>query len=564
MDINLLKTLTLLYVEDEAKLQEEVCQNIAPFVKEVILATNGKEGLELFLQHSHIDLIISDIMMPKMDGIAMVDAIRTHDVDIPIIYATAFNDSSYLFKTIQQSVSSYILKPIDIELLLGGIEKAAVFIENKRLKDQLLVINEDLEKKVEQKTQELQAQNKQLHQLVYKDTLTHLPNRYSLLEDLKKLEKPSLILFDLDAFKNINDLYGEDVGNYVLQQVAKMLQKYAHIDNQYTLYKIGADEFAFLKSKIFDQDDCLNQINLMLQDLKEKNIFLEDQQIWIHLNATMGIALNATLPLQSADIALRRAKQKKIPYYIFKEEEQLHREYENDLKYSKIIARAIEEDLVVPFYQPIVDGDASVVKYEALMRIVIDGEILSPYHFLDISKKIRQYNALERLMIKKVFEDLHTKDFSVNINVSIDDVTCEDFIEFIKGELEQLDDASCVTFEFLEDENIFDYNDITSFSLMVKNYGAQLAIDDFGSGYSNFAHIVNLNLDFIKIDASLIKNIDQDHNAKVVVETINNYAHALGLKTVAEFVHSKEVFDILKTLDIDFYQGYYFSEPQQW
>jgi len=98
---------------------------------------------------------------------------------------------------------------------------------------------------------------------------------------------------------------------------------------------------------------------------------------------------------------------------------------------------------------------------------------------------------------------------------------------------------------------------------MIKSFGAKIAIDDFGSGYSNFAHLLKLNPEYIKIDGSLIKNIDKDKNSLVIVKTINDFAHALGIQTVAEYVHSKEVFEVLTELGIDEFQGYYFSEPKR-
>uniref|UniRef100_UPI0025E2FEC7 response regulator transcription factor n=1 Tax=Nitratifractor sp. TaxID=2268144 RepID=UPI0025E2FEC7 len=127
MNPGFLKRLRILYVEDEAAVRESVRRNIAPFVREVITAANGEEGLERFRENrDRIDLIVTDIMMPKMNGIEMVDAIRKEDPEIPVIYTTAFDDRDSLLRTIQQSVSAYILKPIDLERLLESFQQAAV------------------------------------------------------------------------------------------------------------------------------------------------------------------------------------------------------------------------------------------------------------------------------------------------------------------------------------------------------------------------------------------------------------------------------------------------------
>ncbi len=183
MNFELLKTFTILYVEDEQSLRMDIYENIIPFVKEIITAVDGKDGLDKFRENrDSIDLIVSDILMPNMNGIEMNDEIRKLDLEIPIIYTTAFNDSDSMKKTIAQSVTEYILKPIDIELLLKGIQKASLKIENERLKTSLIQINQNLEEKIRLKTQELMNKNEELYAQLYNDDLTSLKNRKAFLE----------------------------------------------------------------------------------------------------------------------------------------------------------------------------------------------------------------------------------------------------------------------------------------------------------------------------------------------------------------------------------------------
>jgi EAL domain-containing protein (putative c-di-GMP-specific phosphodiesterase class I) len=118
-----------------------------------------------------------------------------------------------------------------------------------------------------------------------------------------------------------------------------------------------------------------------------------------------------------------------------------------------------------------------------------------------------------------------------------------------------------VTFELLESEKVNDFNKVVHFFNEIKRYGAKVAIDDFGSGFSNFSYIIKLNPDFIKIDGSLIKDIDKDKNAQIVVETIVNFSKKLGIKTVAEFVHSSTVLSTVKQLGINYSQGYFIDMP---
>jgi len=554
MNIKLLSTITVLYVEDETTLREEVYANLSPFLKEIIVASNGLEALELYKQKQNlIDIVITDIMMPKMNGIELVDNLRAIDQELPVIYTTAFSDNEYIFKTIEQVISGYILKPIDIEKLLNAVSKAAVTIENKRLK-------ESLEKEVSLKTKELKEQYEKLHTQYYTDNLTQLPNRSVLMRDIKKMKQPFLVLVDLDKFRSVNEIYGEHVADLVLVQIAKILQKYA-LDIECQVYRINSDEFVLLKENYEEIQECIEKTKKIRTIIRSQPIYVEEFNIYVKLDVTIGISVEEKSPLQCADIALKRAKKEKVSYLLYKEEFDTKKEYKNDIKWTQIINNALDNSQIVPFYQPIVDSNEKIIKYESLVRIVTQREVYSPFHFLDIAKKSKLYPDLEITMITNVLQKVKDEQINVTINISIEDISSDLFIDFIVSELEKNDLGKYITFELLENENIQDYNIVIGFINKVKSFGCQIAIDDFGSGYSNFSYLVNLQPDYIKIDGSLIKNIDKDKNAYIITSSISDIARKLGIKTVAEFVHSKEVFEIVKEIGIDYFQGYYFSEP---
>ena len=563
MNFELLKTLTILYIEDEISLQEDIYQNILPFVKKIFRASDGEEGLALYIKEKEeIDLIISDILMPKMNGIEMIDAIRNIDLEIPVLYTTAFNDSDYMKKTIDQSIISYILKPIDIELLLKGIEKASLKIENERLKTTLKTINHNLEEKIALKTKELQQQNKKLYEQLYTDNITSLLNRKALLRDIQKLLNPILIIIDIDAFKSINDIYGEHIGNLVLIEVGSLLKTFTQ-DKHQELYRTGADTFVLLKDDTLDTFKCEHFATSIIDVINKNPITIQDYTISIRINVTLGISNKKIDTLETADMALKKAKIDRLPFLLYRDEYNLDKEYQNDIKWTRIIKRTLEENSVVPYYQAIVDKEQNIVKYESLMRIVENDNIYSPFLFLDIAKKVKLYPQLEKMMILKTLEKTKEHHINISINVSIEDIINNSFIDFIENELITLDIAALITFELLESESITDYEKVIDFINKVKKLGCKIAIDDFGSGYSNFAYLLKLRPDYIKIDGSLVKNIHTDTNSYLITKTINDFAHNLGIKTIAEFVHCKEVFEILQSLDVDEYQGFYFSEPAE-
>lgn len=563
MDFALIKTLTLLYVEDELSLQEDICQNIGPFVQKIIRASNGKEGLELFIQHrAEIDLIVSDILMPKMNGIEMITAIRELDTEIPVIYTTAFNDSTYMKETIEQSIITYILKPIDIELLLKGIQKASLKIENERLKSKLQGINEELELKVAEKTEALQVQNEKLYQQVYTDELTNLLNRKALLRDIELASDPIVSIVDIDAFKRINDAYGEKIGNIVLSKVGKLL-KVTGAQRGCKVYRIGSDEFALLKDEKFELEKCIETITQVIHAINKDVIYVKQYDISLRVDVTVGISNKQINTLETAGMALRIAKNEKLEYQIYCDNCSLYAEYKNDIAWTKIIENAVNNNRVVPYYQPIVDKDNKIVKYESLIRIVDDKNLYLPSEFLDIAKKVKFYSQLEKMMITKVFQKVKETGMHISINLSLEDIFNKSLILFMEKELQESDIAHLITFELLENESIIEYDQVMGFIEKVKSMGCMIAIDDFGSGYSNFQYLLQLKPDYIKIDGSSVQNIHTDKNAYLITKTINDFAHNLGIKTVAEFVHCEEVFDVLKSLGIDEYQGYYFSKPMK-
>jgi len=248
--------------------------------------------------------------------------------------------------------------------------------------------------------------------------------------------------------------------------------------------------------------------------------------------------------------------------------------FDNITYWENVITQAILSDNIFPFYQKIVDIDNNVIKYEALMRLKrLDEkgqeEILTPDTFLEISKKTNQYNVLSIIMMKKVFEAMQKEDMSFSINISLLDIENEMFLgnlkqlvdRYHKEQIKLLKKVNPICFEIIEDKQIYDYDLLSDFINEFKDKNIDIAIDDFGSGYSSFMHLLKIKPNYLKLDGSLIKNIDTDIDAKIVVDGILKIAHELKIKIIAEYVHCKEIFDLLKKMGIDMFQGYFIGKP---
>ncbi len=248
--------------------------------------------------------------------------------------------------------------------------------------------------------------------------------------------------------------------------------------------------------------------------------------------------------------------------------------FDSNMYWENIITQAILSDNIFPFYQKIVDDDNNIIKYEALMRLKRfntkgEEEILTPDSFLNKSKGTHQYHALSTIMIKKVFEKMENKDVSFSINISILDIENEMFLfnlkqlvdRYHKEQIKLFKKVNPICFEIIEDKQIYDYDLLSDFINEFKDKNIDIAIDDFGSGYSSFMHLLKIKPNYLKLDGSLIKNIDTDIDAKIVVDGILKIAHELKIKIIAEYVHCKEIFDLLKKMGIDMFQGYFIGKP---
>lgn len=180
---------------------------------------------------------------------------------------------------------------------------------------------------------------------------------------------------------------------------------------------------------------------------------------------------------------------------------------------------------------------------------------------MEIAKKSRQYLAITRTVIEKSFEYFKDKNFEFSINLTLEDMIDLKMREFILQKLTQYNIGSRVVFEIVESEEIANFDEINDFIANLRELGCKIAIDDFGSGYSNFAYLIKLNADYIKIDGSLIKDFTTDKNHSNIVTTILEFAKLQNIKTIAEFVSKEDILEKVTKLEIDYAQGFYIHEP---
>ncbi|MDD5051668.1 MAG: EAL domain-containing protein [Sulfuricurvum sp.] len=412
------------------------------------------------------------------------------------------------------------------------------------------VMNSSLEIAVHEKTDELENQ-------YYMDQLTGLPNRYRLQERLQKSGISALAIVNIDDFKEVNDFFGIAIGDDVLGLFAQWL-------NELTpgaCYRLGGDEFALTFFESLDIVTLEHRLSMLIKLLDEKTFIVNEESLSIRV--TIGVAIGSDKGLTRADIALHHAKENKKQIAFYNEYEGIEKQYRSNLTMASNIRRALFEHRIICFYQPIIDiKSGKIAKYETLVRMIDDeNNIILPMDFLPIAKQTKLYPQITCEVIYQACTLFSTRSEEFSINLSDSDIRNPQTVSEIIKTITETGTASRVVFEILESEGIESYEEVIHFIAKVKALGAKIAIDDFGTGYSNFENILKLNVDYIKIDGSLIREITGNARHHIIVETIIDFAQKIGAKTIAEFVSDEEIFNSIKELGVNYSQGYFTGKP---
>ncbi|MDA7817845.1 EAL domain-containing protein [Sulfurimonas sp.] len=548
--LSMSRDLKLLYVEDDPNAFTTTLNLLNNFFENIVTAVDGEDALEKF-NAEKFDLILSDISMPNLNGIDMLKKIRETDKDIAVIFLSAHSDSKYFLDAIDLNIDSYITKPIKHDQVLNALYKVTQKIHLLKMSDNY---QSHLESEVQKRNQFIE------HKLHY-DSVTEMYSRYSFFNDLETVSSPTVFLVDIDKFRVVNEVYGSSIGSKVLASFAKELNDLI-AGSTYNIYRLSSDEFAILDKNTNKDTNYKSFIDLLVTNLNSLKLSVDGYTITV--DVSIGISIGNENPYESARTALEYSKDYSKRYTYYSDEINHKKESQHILDVRDEIISAIDENRVVTVYQPIVDVSGKVIKSESLMRLRDrdSKKLISPFHFLDVSIKTKLYDKLSENVI---FTSLHylanTKDV-LSINFTYSDIKNIELVDRIEEFLNlHVEVGSRCVFELTENESIENYSDVKSFILRFKKYGVKVAIDDFGTGFSNFEHILEIEPDYLKIDGSLVKDIDTNNRSFTLVEAIVGFSHKLGIKVIAEFVHSKTIFEMLKELNVDEYQGYYFSEP---
>jgi len=545
------KGISILYVEDEESVREQTMMILSILFDTLTSAFDGEDAWQKY-QTNDYDIVLTDISMPRMDGLELTAKIKEQNPLQKVMIISAHNSAAHLFRAIKLGVDGFFLKPLEMDELLLSLKKtvdaitAIKFMQNYQYK---------LEQEIEKKTETIQAQ-------VVTDKLTGLQNRFALNQLLESSNDENLlILLNIDNFDSINTIYGYENGDKVICSVANILSK--NLQNTSKLFYLGIDEFAIV-ADLYDAQEIETYAKDLQLSIANSSIDLDGNILKI--SVTIAMAREKSNLLKNAHMALKEAKKEgrnRIKFYNKNLNiEKLQRKIQ---KYSPIIRNAINNDTVVPYFQPIVDNKTKTIyKYECLARIVKEDGLYSPFEFIDVAQLIGLLPDITKIMIDKSFKAFEHNQHSFSINITEIDLNDNYLYEYFSKKLQEYNiDPSRVIIEVLEGISTSGVENSINQLKKLKAMGFNIAIDDFGAQNSNFERVNAMNVDFIKIDGGFVKNMVDDEKSYSIVKTITNFSKNIGAQVIAEFVHNEAVQEMIEKLGIEYSQGYHFAEPKR-
>ena len=645
-----LQKLKILYVEDSDDARE-MFVSLLSFGSEsgenIIVAKNGKEGLEKFKEND-IDLVITDINMPEMNGLEMAEEIKKINSNVPIIVISAHDEKEHFIKSIEIGIDGYLIKPVNFEQLQGVLSRVInnyknykeaqknlhMFKTYQKILDLFSIVSKtDLKGRITQVNDKFcEISGYERDELIGKphNIIRHHDNPKEIFEDmwktiqsgkvwrgivrnrrkdgksyyadsvvmpitdvdgniteyislrhdvteimnpLKQLKeevnnckKPMLVYMKLDRFDLLEEFYMDKILSSIQYESRQYIKsKFETLFDFDKLYSIGNGECAFVldEEKISSsRDEVLKKLKTTQNEINDSVISVND--INFDIKILMSVSYDDHQALKSAKLGIKKLMNSDEYFIIAKGlAYQKEEEAKKNMEMFFIIKNALATNNIVSYFQPIIDNKTrKIAKFESLVRLIKNGEVISPFFFLEISKRTGTYYDITHKVMENALKAVECCDVTINLSsIDIENKITREFIINLLDKHKNFGEK--ITFELLEDESIKNDELIFDFIKTVKEYGVKIAIDDFGSGYSNFERLLMYQPDILKIDGSLIKNIQTSNFSHSIVKSIVTFAKEQNMQTVAEFVENEEIFNIIKNIGVDYSQGYYFGKPDR-
>jgi diguanylate cyclase (GGDEF)-like protein len=545
---------------------------------EVLTAENGREGLVL-VQQENPDVVLTDIRMPVMDGLEVIEAMQDNTPFTPVIIVSGEGVMDNVISALRLGAWDYILKPIrDLEVLRQTIQRSLERSSQLQFEKNY---QENLEEEVREKTARLKAEvfakeiaQGQVEHEAYHDSLTQMGNRLLCMKELEKIHlhgRPDhhigLLYFDIRSLKNINDAYGYSFGDTLLIYIADRL--YGSIPQNTKFYRMGGDEFAvFLEG---EEEEIIYLANSICDSIKQPYQIGNEA---INVNFAFGLTLGsnpavmAEKLINEATFAHLQAKRTTIDSVVVYDDD-LHKKHLRRLCLEKDMPRSLAAGEFSMAFQPIVNIKARMLYgFEGLLRWNNNREgIVSPEEFIAISEENEFILELGEWALDHACRfwqksGLHEKGLTLSINISSKQFRLQGLVSKFHHIIEE----AHIPFEKLCLE-------ITESALMTqveetarklgdfRKHKIKIAIDDFGTGYSSLKYLSDFPVDSIKIDMSYVQKMENNPKIYELIKIMAKIASVFGLDLIGEGVETQVQRDLLNRIGCYLQQGYLYSKP---
>ncbi|MCG8487400.1 MAG: EAL domain-containing protein [Chromatiales bacterium] len=521
---------------------------------------DSPESLAKALTDQSWDLVITDHNMPSFDSEEVLKMVNAANEDIPVIIVSGSIGEELAVSMMKFGAADYIMKS-NLTRLGAAIERELQEAKSREARR----LAED-----------------RLHHMAFHDSLTNLKNRHELEQALQNAldearhanQSHAFMYLDLDQFKVVNDTCGHMAGDELLRQISGVLKKCVRESD--LLARLGGDEFGVLLLNC--PLDRAEQLANILREAVEGYRFIWEGRPF---NTSVSIGLVDITPvtnsgievLSNADMACFAAKSRgrnRVHIYTAEDDELALRR--DEMQWVSRINSALSESRFLLYQQPIVplvevDGPRHT---EVLLRMQgPDGEIISPGAFIPAAERYDLMQRLDRWVVNSIFTHLGEGSLDYHqgqlffINLSGTSLSDPDFFNFIQERMNSLKvPPQSICFEVTETAAINNLEITESFIQEIRQMGCYFALDDFGAGLSSFSYLKSLSVDFLKVDGSFVKQVEEDEMSRAIVDAINTIGHVAGLKTIAEFVERQQTREMLQSMGVDFAQGYGIQRPQ--
>lgn len=453
---------------------------------------------------------------------------------------------------------------IDVEANINGVREQSI------VQDELLLI-------AMRDIRERKETEKAIYHLAFHDSLTNLSNRRSFMNHLRneimssKMSntKLSILYIDLDNFKMINDQWGHNVGDLVLNEAANVIQ--SAIKGKDVAARLGGDEFAVMLKNVQDDNDTVHLVEHILHKFQQP-LKVNEQEF--SLTCSIGLAhfpKHGDSPeelLRNADTALYYIKERGKNDFMVFDQKMEDQSFERRLLESAM-REAIREEQFYMEYQPKIKmSSKELFGMEALVRWKHpDLGVIPPGKFISLAEETGLIIPLGEWILRESCRQMvawQKEGFpllNVSVNISVRQLEDDRFIEKVEAIIQETGlNPKWLEFEVTESV-LADVKNTVPVLREIRKLGIQISVDDFGTGYSSLSYIKDLPIDTLKVDRSFVRDIHENYESKAIARAIIDLARSVGLNVIAEGVELQEQVDVLSNDGYEFGQGYYYSRP---